>query len=209
MKNFVFDLDQRAVNEFFVSIRGKRALLDLLISAVKYMLINPKVNKHNVVGEMRLYVAKMSRIFFFSGDKYFSINFPFQVSEEGDGCKFYSRHLEVLDNKITSELLTIIRSDELNEATCVLDFYSEFVDLVEYSEEIWCQFLDLLRYEDGYIRFDHDPVHENGNHHPLNHLDIFYSNATTFKVGTSVRLSREGLVDLLDVSSECAYISGR
>jgi hypothetical protein len=206
LKVFSFHLDDYAVGLFFKPVRRKRELLGLLINATKYMLVSPTINPANVVGEMRLYVDKMSRIFFFSDNKYVSFNFPFKVSDENGQVRFYSDYLESLDNKATSELLTIIQSDGLNEASCILDFYSEFVDIVEYREELWGQFLDLLRFEDGYIRFDHDPASVNGDLHPLNHLDVFYSGASTFKLGSNARLSRDEMVDLLNIRSDCAFL---
>lgn len=206
MKVFSFALDRYAADIFFEPVRRKRDIIRLLINATKYMLINTEIKPELVVGEMRLHVDKMSRIFFFSENKYFSFNFPFGVLFEDGHYRFYSNYLDSLDNKVTSELLSIVQSDGVNESSCILDFYSEFVDIVEYREELWGQYLELLRFEDGYVRFDHDPARVNGDAHPLNHLDIFYSGSSTFKLGAEIKFSKDDMVNLLDLRTDCAFV---
>ena len=170
------------------------------------MLVNPQLAQTDIKGEMHLYIDKMSRLFFFSDSKYFSFNFPFQVSYSDEKIVFYSKYLDDINSKVSSEILSLILSDKIHNSSCVLDFSSEFLDLAEYSEELWKQYFHLLTYEDGYIRFDHDPEHENGNLHPLTHLDVFYSNVATFKIGTDNNFSQKDLIDLVDINTPCSFL---
>lgn len=207
LKHLCFQLDELAVTDFFSPIRDKRKLIETLIRAVKYMLINPVVENADVKGEMCLYIDKMSRLFFFSESKFFSFNFPFQVCNSEDGVVFYSKHVDDLNSRVTSQILNIVCSDEIYDASCVFEFSDKFLDAVEYSEELWRQFIDLLKYEDGYIRFDHDPDNENGNLHPLNHLDVFYSNVATFKLGINSKFSKSDLIDLVNINTPCSFLA--
>ena len=65
---------------------------------------------------------------------------------------------------------------------------------------------ELLLMEDGYIRYDYDEEHKNGDLHPLNHYDLFYSSHATFKIGLNAILSEDEFVDLLDIKSDCKYL---
>ncbi|UQZ25499.1 hypothetical protein [Actinobacillus pleuropneumoniae] len=65
----------------------------------------------------------------------------------------------------------------------------------------------LLSFNDGYIRYDYDFEHENGSIHPLYHLDIFFSNYATFKIGLARRYQINDLLDLLDQEKSCKYLN--
>lgn len=65
----------------------------------------------------------------------------------------------------------------------------------------------LLSFNDGYIRYDYDSEHENGSIHPLYHLDIFFSNYATFKIGLARRYQINDLLDLLDQEKSCKYLN--
>lgn len=80
-------------------------------------------------------------------------------------------------------------------------------DISEYNEGFWSLLRDLFLFDDGYIRYDYDEVLENGLTHPLNHLDIFYSTRTTFKVGFKNRIREAHFMDLLDVNSDCHFLN--
>ena len=76
-KKYEFLLDEFQVNLFFASIRSKKRnnLFTYEITEVDFSHEKPV---HKLVkGKMILSVDKMSRLFFFSETKYFSINFPF------------------------------------------------------------------------------------------------------------------------------------
>lgn len=66
--------------------------------------------------------------------------------------------------------------------------------------------LRLFTTELGYIRYDYDEIHQNGNLHPLNHLDINYSSKGSYKLGLKKRIEIEEFLDILDVQTECRYV---
>ncbi len=61
--------------------------------------------------------------------------------------------------------------------------------------------------EDGYVRFDRDEDRVNGHYHPLDHLDVFYSNKATFKLGLRAHLDESQFLDILDIGTECHYLN--
>ncbi|OSI12532.1 hypothetical protein BWD07_05380 [Neisseria canis] len=65
----------------------------------------------------------------------------------------------------------------------------------------------LLIMEDGYIRYDHDEERENGKLHPLYHYDIFYESGNTFKIGLTQKINVENLIDFVDITTDCHYIT--
>ncbi|WP_284115352.1 hypothetical protein [Acinetobacter pittii] len=60
--------------------------------------------------------------------------------------------------------------------------------------------------EDGYLRFDYDEKNSNGHLHPLNHLDINYSNSSTFKLGLKARVDFHTFWDILRSDTNCFYL---
>jgi len=73
------------------------------------------------------------------------------------------------------------------------------------NDWLWTIFQELLAYNDGYLRFDHDADNQNGHFHPLDHLDIFYSTNAEIKSGVHGEMNEEHFIDLLNKSSECHY----
>ena len=66
--------------------------------------------------------------------------------------------------------------------------------------------IELLSFNEGYIRYDNDPENEKGSIHPTYHLDIFFSNESAFKVGLSKKHSAGDLFDLLDRNKPCKFL---
>lgn len=205
MKSYTFFLDNISVNEFFKPIRSRSHAIERTLRALKLMGLNPKIPKTSIKGELRLYIDKMNRIFFYTENKYFTLNFPFSVQGTINEMKFYSDYLGVIDNKKSSDLLALINSGVQNEE-CIDAFYDKFCDVVEYNVEIWNEFRRLIQLEDGYIRYDHDPINEDNDIHPLNHLDIFYSQSSTIKIGLKNKFSKDELIDSVNIKTNCKYL---
>jgi hypothetical protein len=64
MSEYRFDIDESYMDRFFSPIKNKVQLIELLMNSLKYMLLNQKVNKVRVRGEIVLVIDKMSRLFF-------------------------------------------------------------------------------------------------------------------------------------------------
>lgn len=60
--------------------------------------------------------------------------------------------------------------------------------------------------EDGYLRFDYDQENCNGHIHPLNHIDINYSNSSTFKLGLKAKVDFHAFWDILRSDTNCFYL---
>jgi len=205
LKQRAYSLDQRDIDIFFSPIRSKQDVVVLLMKCVKFMLLDSPKKPEVAVGKMILVVSKMSRLFFFSNDKYFSVNFPFTVTEEPNGLVFSSKLLVEIDHKITSDVLKVISSEEFNHS-CIYTFNDCVAEFEEQTTGFWSLLKELLVFEDGYLRYDYDPVRVNGKKHPLHHIDVFYSNGSTFKIGTNKQIEHNSLVDLVDVLSDCHFL---
>jgi len=206
MKRYSFALDERLVKEFFTPIRSKKDVVSLLMKSIKLILINDTIEESRVKGELTLIVSKMSRLFYFSENKFFSISFPFLVVETEGVLEFSSKTVKIIDNKVTSDVISVISKSGFQDVECALEFVDPIVEIADFEQLFWPFILNLFMYEDGYIRYDYDEKYENGDHHPLNHYDIFYSSLSTFKVGLRNRLEADSMLDFLDSNSICHYI---
>jgi hypothetical protein len=155
---------------------------------------------------MTLQISKMSRLFFSSANKVFSVNFPFTAIEQDDCLRFRSIHHSDINGALTSNIISILESTTSLEAREVLEFADPIFSQADSDPDFWCLFRDLLMSEDGYVRYDHDDIRNNGNLHPVDHLDIFYSSANTFKLGLGGRISADILTDMLNLTSDCHFI---
>ncbi len=206
MKEYSFGIDQRQVDQLFSPIRDKRDVVRLLMKIIKLMLVNAPPKAIDTKGEVVLHVSKMSRIFFFSAFRYFSICFPFTVSDEEGFLAFSSGGIIDVDSKTTSDVLSFINSDENFNVNCVYQFIEPILDISHYEPNFWMLLLKLLTLDDGYIRYDYDEENEQGLIHPKNHYDVFYSSNSTFKVGLKGKLKKEEMIDFVKSESDCHFI---
>ena len=206
MKIYEFNISQVYINKFFKPIRNKAEVIEVLMETIRYMLLNPNVEERDNVGKIILKIDKMNRLFFFTNEKYFSIVFPFFAMKEDENHLFSFKNKIEIDSRLISQVISIIKCDEF-KANCSLEFAQPICDYQDECDENFWEFLrELLLMEDGYIRYDYDEEHENGNLHPLNHYDLFYSSHATFKIGLNTKLSENEFMDLLDTKSACKYL---
>lgn len=204
MKEYSFSLDQYQIDEFFKPIRSKRDIIILLMKSIKLMLIGEvTIPVQQPDGHMYLVVSKMSRLFYIKNNKFFTIGFPFQVDHKNNILQFSSKDIVDINNKITSDVLAFFSKKNIFEDDNTL--LEELFELLDQPK--LCKFLiSLFIYEDGYIRYDHDPIRANEKFHPLHHYDLFYSNATTFKLGLKKSLDKDKMIDCLSIETKCHYI---
>ena len=86
---------------------------------------------------------------------------------------FSTNSIQSVDSKITSDVISVLSASEKFDSSNGLEFIEPVVDIEDSEPAFWPFLLGLLMYEDGYIRYDHDPKHENDDLHPLNHYDFF------------------------------------
>ena len=84
------------------------------MKTLKIMTTNQETTKDQIIGQIVLVVSKMSRLFYFTKDKYLSVNFPFTVTETEEGLVYSSKHISDIDSRVTSQVLSIISSDRAN-----------------------------------------------------------------------------------------------
>lgn len=219
MKKYPFNLSKVIYDRVFphYRIKTKAHIIEILMEAVRFILLQNDsdfiVNNDDATGKMILYIDKMSRLFFFTDKKYYSIVFPFHFLEEGNKYKIIFKSNIEVTSQLISKVISIIKCDEFKEQ-CSLDFVTPICDAEDDCDENFWEFLrELLLMEDGYIRYDFDQeeynkARERGeeDRHPLNHYDLFYSTNTTFKLGLKERLTQDGFLDLLNVNTDCKFI---
>lgn len=217
MKKLEFNLDKAYLDKFFPKyrVKSKAQIIEILMEATRYMLLDPSVSQEKTAGKIILYIDKMSRLFFITEKKYFSIVFPFFAYDKDEDGKYrfsFQNDIDV-DSRLISQVLQIIKCDEFKEK-CSLDFVAPICDYEENCDEnFWIFLRELLLMEDGYIRYDFDE----DNHkkfkakgeehlHPLNHYDLFYSSNTTFKIGLNNRINKDEFIDFVNVKTNCKYL---
>ncbi len=172
-------------------IDERRELLIIMLETIRYILIADKIDSNDTAQDrLVVYVDDMQRLFFFSSKKYYSIVLPFTLKIDKGIIEFYHKNMNI-DAEIVSNTIMLLNSDVYNSQSC-WDFITPIYDLEERNTNFWVFFSHLLNCDLGYLRFDED---ENGfqeaqkqgipNMHPKHHLDINFSNSSTFKNGLS------------------------
>lgn len=206
MKKYSFSIGRWDVEEIFSPIRNKKQCIRLLMKTLKIMMANQEVRQEDSTAEIVIVISKMSRIFYISEDKYFSIAFPFFVTETSEGLKYSSRYVEDIDSKLTSDVLGILSSSDFFESNCIYTFSDSIMDIDNENSCFWCFLRELMLFEVGYIRYDFDQENEDGALHPLNHYDISYSSNSTFKIGLRKRMHQSDMIDFLNTLSNCHFL---
>lgn len=195
-------------------VRKKQDSISIILDVLNILLIGGE--QYHIKGKVVLKIDKMSRLFCFLEDKYFSIIFPFDIeqrTEETGICRIFDAALNM---EIDSRLIVLLRRmleridfeerpiDEIIE-NAYLDVGDEGYTGTEISN-CFSLILRLFSMELGYVRYDYDPEHQNGTLHPLYHLDVNYSSNGTYKIGIKKEMKETEFVDLLDRTTACRYI---
>lgn len=191
-------------------IRDKRDIILILLETLK-SFTNQRTSISNEIGKVTIRIDKMSRIFYETKEKYFSFIFPFSLDRQEEQYKFYDNLTDCeLNDRLISLLISIFKQDGVLEDSLekAMDFIVESAEEYDYKDidSIWRLIFKLWYMEDGYIRYDYDPIHENGDIHPLYHFDINYSTGVTYKVGLKFPIQMNEFQDILDIKTGCAYL---
>ncbi|WP_442603613.1 hypothetical protein [Paenibacillus sp. KN14-4R] len=213
-------------------IRNKSDIVWLLLNSLEVILSEIPVADRGY-GIFSLNINKMSRIFFAANIegymKNFSFTFPFTIHLEDNSVKkLYSTNTKIGINKtIVRILLELAAEGFFKEKEQTPNIYDEMdalsvaiknninvdEDLDDYEEKVWTIIKEFLLFEPGYLRYDFDEERADPDLHPLHHLDVFYSSQATFKLGLNESifknklLEREDLINVLDITTPCYYIS--
>lgn len=206
-----FELDSSSLDSFTRIIRRKKDIVLLLIDIVRFISIHQEIPiVDQPVGKLKIVIDKMSRIFIISDYKHVTFSFPFTlVQDENEGFYIRSPHYGVIDSVVLSKIKRLLLDDSTFEDACISSFADNVLDNLSVSPSFWSLLRELLLFEDGYLRFDHDPDPErlHATKHPLNHLDIFYSGYASFKLGVDKHLDEYDLPNILDLNSDCSWLS--
>lgn len=200
---------------FMKPVRKQQDSISLILDILNVLLIGENISDQK--GTIMIVVDKMRRLFCFVDNKYFSIVFPFDIESVPGKDKVYKIYDAVLNMEINSRMIAL-----MERMLVQINFVEKTIDEIienayfDVSEEEYTEIevsncfnliLRLLSMELGYIRYDYDPEHENGDIHPRHHLDVNYSSKGTYKLGVKKKMKREEFVDLLDLKTECKYLS--
>lgn len=185
-------------------IDERRELLIILLEAIRYIFIADKIKeKDKATDRLVLYIDDMQRLFFFSENKYYSIMLPFTMKIDNDVVTFYYCGINI-DAELVSNFISILNSDLYNSQSC-WDFMTPIYELETKNVNFWKIFSYLLSCDLGYLRFDYDEkgfldAQKRGipHIHPKHHLDINFSNSSTFKSGLIKKISQQEFIDIVD-----------
>lgn len=192
-------IPQYKINIFSKPIRNKNDCVSILLETVENFIYHNEAIKEIQNNTMLL---ENGRLFVFLENKYFSIKFPFKIKIEEE-IKFYINNIE-----LNSIILSAIRYAFLNISNSIRDILYQIEKECEQinKDEIEEIIIAMLLLDDGYLRYDHDAKNENGKLHPLDHLDIFYTN-NSVKLGLKDRLSQKNFVKIISKKyDECCYL---
>lgn len=190
--------------DFFTPIRDKIEYARVVVLAARQLLLNMDDDSIETVSLLRLVVDKMSRLFFYKEKKYFSVSFPFTILLDGNNvAKLTSYTGKSLDNKSISAVISILDNEQFRLNPSLIDFYIEPNSI----DSIGLFLLEeIFQSEPSYVRYDYDPDNEKGKLHPLNHLDINYSQYSTFKLGFHQEINQAYFENLQNIKTDCSFI---
>lgn len=150
-QQYSFKIDNWQLDSFFSPVRSKEKIISLLLDTVKLMLINCEPKEAHISGEIVLVVSKMSRLFYFTNDKYFSINFPFLVQENAGSLSFSTRNKVNIDNFMISNIKKILLNKKEFYSPNVYEFLEPIEEVSCNDSNFWSVLFELFLFEDGYI----------------------------------------------------------
>lgn len=206
MKTFERDILSFQQDLFFIPIRDKVDYARVLLNAARSLIIDYTTgNRSEVAGNFKLVIDKMSRLFFYTNCKFFSISFPFRVGIDQDGLiEIETYRGRLLDSKAISSSISILKNNQFLLKPSPIEYFGE-ID----GSDIEGLFLleEIFQFEPAYIRYDNDPDNVNGNLHPLDHLDLNYSSYGTYKIGLKKAIDGSYFENIVNISTDCSFLT--
>lgn len=214
MKKYYFHTSKYS-NQELGSIREQYDIVSYLLSVMTILNVEPLREIDSKEADFVIFVDKMSRLFWGEGDKIHSIQYPFLLKEK-EGFLISLFQGRIIESQTMAILSTIIRDKNSivksieNMLDVFMDAMNEFEILDNnYAQFCWELLLYLLSFETGYLRYDHD---EDENRvdpilHPVDHIDLFYSSNSTFKIGLQDRIDVDDLKSILSINEKCYSIN--
>lgn len=209
-KHFDLGIDRYQAASFVEAVRTKRDVIVLWMNAIKAFLVNQPATAGQEVARLSIEIMSMSRLFceLQGGHKIYSVAFPFNVREESEGMlAFYSREGIQIDNRVSSEILSLIQGENIFESADFSHFIDPIISSSDVDPSLWTLLRELMLAEDAYIRYDWDRDRANGHLHPEFHFDLCYSAGNSFKLGLQGAIDRKTFVTILDIEVDCHYVN--
>lgn len=204
------------IDIFNKGIRDKKDLVNGLIKLItlfntfSYESIKAKDKSD---ADVLIIVERMCRCFIVEANSIHTFQIPFTIRQ-------YDAYLSFLyeDEPIDSKMCAILESwisRYWNESfENIFDFWADLEEDEEdyntgsncYQDRFWRMYLELLQFESGYVRYDHDELRQDEDTHPKDHLDIFYSSNCTFKLGLRKEIDVGVFSRILNVNDRKCYI---
>ena len=200
MKKIEVEINKYILSKIEKPIREKTDIIILLLETINLLLTVQSSQVDEDKNKIIVYIDKMSRVIYKLENKIFSINFPFtcEIKENNISIR---EGMQEIDAQVVSSLMEIIlEMKDNNELDIILEKIIELDNIYKIINK-------LLTYEYGYIRYDYDQEHANGNIHPLNHLDINYMNTNQYKLGLKNRINTREFIDILNLNTECYFLN--
>lgn len=192
--------------ELFSPIRKKTDYAKVVLNSAKCLLVNSLFDKKEE-RKLKFVIDKMSRIFLSKKNVIISFSFPLTLSElDENQISLETRAGRTVDNRTISLALSILNNEDfLIDSSPMRYWYnSDDPDSIEETIQL---IEELLQIEPAYIRYDIDPENVDGKRHPLHHLDVNYSTYGTYKIGLNGLLSEDNFIDILNINTDCYYLS--
>lgn len=193
------------------SIREHNDIVIALLNVMESFLLQYNFAHKKYHNDVCICVSRRSRVFIDYDQSVHCFAIPFNISYSS-GEYFFNYY----DEQLSFKEIGILKSLFLNNSifTTIESFFDEFLSTmdifsVKTQKEFdfyFSLFLFLLKFETGYIRFDHDIKGADLETHPENHFDIFFSKPASFKLGINNNVSIEEFIDILDPDSLCYYL---
>ena len=197
-------LDPSLHDDFFFAIRCKVDVIILIMRTIKYLITDVRVTRQEN-SNIYICVDDMNRFIYESEGKVFSIRSPFNFYKNNERVYFKDGSGIEIDSVMSSKLISFFSKQGV--MNCDINDLDDYVSDVFYdSESVFPLILNLMSFEEGYLRFDNDPDNFKEGIHPLNHLDVCYSSSSTYKIGVYEEPSYDFMHDLLNLKVRSKFI---
>ena len=198
-KRFEFNINKYLLDLAERPIRTKKDIVLLLTETMEQILTRKIIiQKDSGLEKIIIYVGKMSRIIFSIEKKIFSFAFPFEIYQDEEKNIIFQKNEINMDYIILSKIKSVFYA---------LDDFENLFDIISnFDCDYYKMIIDLITFEDGYVRYDYDEEHANGKLHPLNHLDINYNGKNQYKIGLNKEIDYEKFIDIINLETNCYFI---
>lgn len=209
----ILNIEEYHKKKIFKPIRNKIDLINILITSMGIIIYNYQY-RDNILSSTEKIIFmhdNMQRIYFCSKEKIYSITFPFTIITTENELYFSNYKVPKFKiNAIIVEYLKEFFSNSAIENADFLELWLEFTTEKQLKGEVYnCMLMliiTLLECEPGYLRYDHDIEHADAKTHPEHHLDIYYSNSLTFKLGIRHAIDHQSMASIIKNTEAVQYI---